>query len=88
MTKTQYNNQIQFDASDQFIEYIEQARLSSEAKQKFGKSPSQKEFLRGVLYNWIRKYASHVLINDLEGNVPEIIEHKSLKSDVLKNNKE
>tara|TARA_X000001036_G_scaffold225534_1_gene211045 strand:- start:430 stop:669 length:240 start_codon:yes stop_codon:yes gene_type:complete len=79
MTRTQYNNQIKFDASNKFIEYIERARLSSEAKQKFGKAPSQKEFIRGVLYNWIRKYASHILIDDLEGNVPEIIEHKLLK---------
>lgn len=84
MPKTRYNNQIKFNASDQFIEYIEQARLSLEAKQKFGKAPSQTDFLRGVLYNWIRKNASHILIDDLEGNVQEIIEHKALKADVLK----
>ena len=79
-TKIQYKNQIKFNASKQFTEYIKQAINSSGAKEKFGKQPSQTEFIRGVIYQWIRKYTPHILIDDLEGNVPEILEHQELKS--------
>ena len=78
-TKIQYNNQVKFNASKQFTDYIKQATNSSAAKEKFGKQPSQTEFIRGLIYQWIRKYAPYILIDDLEGNVPEILEHRELK---------
>ena len=78
-TKIQYNNQIKFNASKKFVDYIRQAIISNEAKDRFGKHPTQTEFIRGVIYQWIRKQTPHILIDDLEGNVPEILEHKKLK---------
>ena len=78
-TKIQYNNQIKFNASEQFVNYIRKAMASSTAKEKFGKNPSQTEFIRGIIYQWISKNTPHIIIDDLEGNVPEIIEHKSIK---------
>ena len=78
-TKIQYNNQIKFNASEQFVNYIRIAMASSEAKEKFGKHPTQTEFIRGIIYQWIRKYTPHIIIDDFEGNVPEILEHKALK---------
>ena len=78
-TKIQYKNQVKFNASKQFTDYIKQAINSNEAKEKFGKQPSQTEFIRGVIYQWIRKQTPHILIDDLKGEVPEIIEHKKLK---------
>ena len=78
-TKIQYSNQIKFNASTQFVDYIRQAIISNEAKDKFGKYPTQTEFIRGVIYQWIRKQTPHILIDDLNGEVPEIIEHKKLK---------
>jgi hypothetical protein len=78
-TKVQYNNNINLNASEQFINYIRIAMASNEAKEKFGKHPTQTEFIRGVIYQWIRKHTPHILIDDLEGNVPEILEHKTLK---------
>ena len=77
-TKIQYNNQIKFNASEQFVNYIRIAMASSEAKEKFGKHPTQTEFIRGIIYQWIRKYTPHIIIDDFEGNVPEILEHKAL----------
>ena len=78
-TQIQYTNQIKFNASKQFVDYIRQAIISNEAKDKFGKYPTQTEFIRGVIYQWIRKQTPHILIDDLKGGVPEIIEHKKLK---------
>ena len=46
---------------------LRQAIVSSEAKDKFGKYPSQTEFIRGVIYQWIRKQTPHILIDDLKG---------------------
>ena len=78
-TKIRYNSQIKFNASSKFINYLNFARASSGAKYKFGKYPTQTEFLRGVIYQWIKNYAPHILIDDIEGNVPEIIEFKEFK---------
>ena len=64
-------------ASDRSISDKFAAR--NEAKDKFGKYPTQTEFIRGVIYQWIRKQTPHILIDDLKGGVPEIIEHKKLK---------
>ena len=75
-TKIQYSNQIKFNASTQFVDYIRQAIVSNQAKDKFGKYPTQTEFIRGVIYQWIRKQTPHILIDDLKGGVPEIIERK------------
>ena len=69
-TKIQYSNQIKFNASTQFVDYIRQAIVSNEAKDKFGKYPTQTEFIRGVIYQWIRKQTPHILIDDLKGGVP------------------
>lgn len=87
-TKVQYNNQIKFNASEQFVNYIRIAMASNVAEEKFGKHPTQTEFIRGVIYQWIRKHTPHILIDDLEGNVPEILEHKALKDKHKANIKE
>ena len=78
-TKIQYTNQIKFNASGEFLNYMNIARASSVAKDKFGKHPTQTEFLRGIIYEWIKTYTPEIIIDDLKGNVPEILEHKKLK---------
>ena len=78
-TEVKYNNKITLKMSGQFLNYINIARMLPGTKKKFGKHPTQTEFLRGVIYYWIKKHAPEILIDDLEGNVPEILEHKALK---------
>ena len=78
-TKVLYDNQVKMNMSGQFLNYINIARMLPDTKKKFGKHPNQTEFLRGVIYYWIKKNAPEILIDDLEGNVPEILEHKALK---------
>ena len=78
-TKVNYNNQVKLKMSEQFLNYIQIARRSEVAREKFGVIPNQTEFLRGIIYNWIKKYTPEIIIDDLEGNVPEILEHKALK---------
>ena len=78
-TKVNYDYQIKMNMSGQFLQYINTARMLPDTKKKFGVRPTQTEFLRGVIYYWIKKNAPEILIDDLEGNVPEILEHKALK---------
>ena len=79
-TKIQYTNQIKFNASGEFLNYMNIARASSVAKNKFGKHPTQTEFLRGIIYEWIKTNTPEVLIDDLKADVPEIIELKKIKT--------
>tara|TARA_B100001059_G_C17820093_1_gene577715 strand:- start:132 stop:470 length:339 start_codon:yes stop_codon:yes gene_type:complete len=78
-TIVNYNNKITLKISEQFLNYMNIARASSTAKDKFGKHPTQTEFLRGIIYQWIKTYTPEIIIDDIEGNVPEIIEHKEIK---------
>ena len=78
-TIVNYNNKITLKISEQFLNYMNIARASSTAKDKFGKHPTQTEFLRGIIYQWIKTYTPEIIIDDLKGNVPEIIEHKEIK---------
>jgi hypothetical protein len=76
-TKSTYINQIKFNASDKMLMLISNARRSKGAKDGFGVVPSQTEFLRGVIYYWVRKNAPEML--DMNGEIPEVLEHKALK---------
>ena len=76
-TKSTYINQIKFNASDKMLMLISNARRSKGAKNGFGVVPSQTEFLRGVIYYWVRKNAPEML--DMNGEIPEVLEHKALK---------
>lgn len=78
-TKINYNRQIKINISEQFLQYINTARMLPDTKNKFGVYPTKTEFLRGVIYYWIKKNAPEILTNDLKGNVPEVLEHKALK---------
>ena len=59
--------------------YIECARMFHETKKKFGKQPTQDQFLKGVIYYWVKKHAPEVLIDHLNDTVPETLEHNALK---------
>lgn len=87
-TEVKYNNKITLKMSGQFLNYINIARMLPGTKKKFGKHPTQTEFLRGVIYYWIKKHAPEILIDDLKGNVPEILEHKALKENNKKRAKQ
>ena len=76
-TKSTYTNQINFNASDKMQMLISNARHSKGAKSGFGVTPTQTEFLRGVIYYWVRKNAPEIL--DINGEIPEVLEHKALK---------
>lgn len=78
-TIVNYNNKITLKISEQFLNYMNIARASSVAKNKFGKHPTQTQFLRGIIYQWIKTYTPEIIIDDLKGNVPEIIEHTEIK---------
>ena len=56
---------------------INNARRSVGARQGFGVVPNQSEFIRGVVYYWVRKNAPEML--EIDGEIPEILEHKNLK---------
>ena len=38
------------------------------------------QFFKGIIYYWFKKHAPEVLIDDLNINIPEILEHKALKN--------
>ena len=76
-TEVKYNNKITLKMSGQFLNYINIARMLPDTKKKFGKHPTQTEFLRGVIYYWVRKNAPEML--DMNGEIPEVLEHKALK---------
>ena len=75
-TKVIYTNQIKFNASDEMVLLLENARRSKGAKYNFGKIPTQTEFLRGVIYYWIRENAAEKI--DVNGEVPEILDYLSI----------
>ena len=77
-TKVNYDKQIKLKASGQFLNYINIARMLPDTKKKFGKHPNRTQFLRGVIYYWIKENAPEILIDDPKGNAPEILEHKML----------
>jgi len=82
MAKVKLNcdNQIKIKVSDPFLDYINKARMLYGIKEKFGKTPTQDQFLKGIIYYWIKKHTPEVLIDDLNINIPEILEHKALKN--------
>jgi len=78
-TIVNYNNKITLKISEQFLNYMNIARASSVAKNKFGKHPTQTEFLRGLIYHWIKTYTPEIIIDDLKGDTPEVLERKEIK---------
>ena len=78
-TIVNYNNKITLKISEQFLNYMNIARASSVAKNKFGKQPTQTEFLRGLIYHWIKTNTPEIIIDDLKGDTPEVLEHKEIK---------
>lgn len=76
-TKTEYQNMIRLRTSDKMLMLINNARRSQGARDGFGMVPNQSEFLRGVIYYWVRKNAPEML--DMNGEIPEVIEHHQLK---------
>jgi hypothetical protein len=76
-TKTNYQNKISLNISDKMLMALENARRSEGAKKGFGVVPTRTEFIRGVLYYWMRKNAPEIL--ELNGDIPEVLEHKKLK---------
>ena len=78
--KLNCDNQIKIKVSDPFLNCINKARMLCGTKEKFGKNPTQDQFLKGIIYYWIKKHAPEVLIDDLNINILEILEHKELKN--------
>lgn len=76
--KANYLNMIRLRTSDKMLMLINNSRRSKGAREGFGVVPNQSEFLRGVIYYWVRKNAPEML--DLNGEIPEIVEHKNLKT--------
>ena len=72
------NNEVKFEISEKMFELIQKARKSNGANIGFGLTPSQDQFIKGLIYYWIRKNAPE--LKDFAEKVPEIIEHKSLKN--------
>lgn len=81
-TNTKYQNRLQLRISDKFLMLINNARRSKGSRKGFGTVPNQAEFIRGAIYYWVRKNAPEML--GLNGEIPEVIEHKKLKGDHLK----
>jgi len=81
--KTEYQNMIRLRTSDKMLLLINNAMRSQGALDGFGVKPNQSEFIRGAIYYWVRKNAPEML--DLNGDIPEIIEHKKLKEKHDKN---
>ena len=52
--KTKNYNQFTISISDPFLNYIDSARMLPGTKEKFGKQPTQDQFLKGVIYYWIK----------------------------------
>lgn len=59
------------------FELISKSRDTNGARISFGLTPSQEQFLNGVIYYWVRKNAPE--LEDFAKKVPEVLEHKSLK---------
>tara|TARA_B100001250_G_C19232779_1_gene542974 strand:+ start:190 stop:561 length:372 start_codon:yes stop_codon:yes gene_type:complete len=74
---SEYQNNIRIRTSDKMLMLINNARRSVGARQGFGVVPNQSEFIRGVIYYWVRKNAPEML--EIDGEIPEILEHKNLK---------
>ena len=72
------NNEVKFEISEKMFELIQKARQSNGANIGFGLTPSQDQFIKGLIYYWIRKNAPE--LKDFAEKVPEVIEHKSLKN--------
>ena len=70
--------EIKLQTSEQMFELIKMARETNGARIGFGLIPSQEQFLKGVIYYWVRKNAPELA--DFAKKVPEVLEHKSLKT--------
>ena len=75
---SEYRNNLRIRTSDKMLMLINNARLSVAARQGFGVVPNQSEFIRGVIYYWVRKNAPEPL--NANGEIPEVLEHMHLKN--------
>ena len=75
---SEYQNNMRIRTSDKMLMLIDNARRSVAARQGFGVVPNQSEFIRGVIYYWIRKNIPEML--DANNEIPEFLEHKNLKN--------
>ena len=75
---SEYQNNLRIRTSDKMLMLINNARRSVAARQEFGVVPNQSEFIRGVIYYWVRKNAPELLDSNVE--IPEVSEHKNLKN--------
>ena len=80
-TNTNYQNRLQLRISDKFLMLINNSRRSKGARKGFGTVPNQAEFIRGAIYYWVRKNAPEML--ELNGEIPEVIEHKKFKDEEI-----
>ena len=65
--------------SGQLLNYIQQARRSPILLEQYGRALTETEFFRVAILEWILEKAPYILIDDLEGNVPEYLEIDSIK---------
>tara|TARA_B100000900_G_scaffold289799_1_gene248659 strand:+ start:502 stop:858 length:357 start_codon:yes stop_codon:yes gene_type:complete len=79
---SKYQNNLRVRTSDKMLMLINNARRSIEARQEFGVIPNQSEFIRGVIYYWIRENVPEIL--EIFRETPEILEHKNLKNNQSK----
>ena len=75
---SEYQNNLRIRTSDKMLMLINNARRSVAARQGFGVVPNQSEFIRGVIYYWVRKNAPEIL--NANGEIPEVLEHENLKN--------
>tara|TARA_B100001057_G_C22388310_1_gene771161 strand:- start:76 stop:453 length:378 start_codon:yes stop_codon:yes gene_type:complete len=75
---SEYQNNMRIRTSDKMLMLIDNARRSVAARQGFGVVPNQSEFIRGVIYYWVRKNIPEMLDANIE--IPEFLEHKNLKN--------
>tara|TARA_B100001175_G_scaffold46067_1_gene35303 strand:+ start:1997 stop:2368 length:372 start_codon:yes stop_codon:yes gene_type:complete len=75
---SEYQNNIRIRTSDKMLMLINNARRSVGARQGFGVLPNQSEFIRGVIFYWVRKNAPEIL--EINSEIPEVLEHKNLKN--------
>lgn len=78
MTKAEDSNALTLSISDSFLSLMEKAKLSDAAQKGFGCVPNEADFIKGVIYYWIRKNTPELL--EETKNISEIIEHKKMKS--------
>ena len=71
------NKEIKLEISEEMFKLISKSRKTNGARIGFGLTPSQEQFLNGVIYYWVRKNAPELV--DFAKKVPEVLEHKSLK---------